>query len=85
MSVIGIQLSDYINVSHVRHSNSRSRLGRLALLLALVSRWKVRQANVPMRGGRYSVRAALCITFVFAQWCGFEATSCPRHQNGERR
>jgi hypothetical protein len=47
MSVIGTQLSDYINVSHVRHSNSRSRLGRLAILLALVSRWKVRQAKVP--------------------------------------
>ena len=22
----------------------------------------------------------LCITFVFLQWCAFEAASCPRHQ-----
>jgi len=36
----------------------------LALLLALVSRWNARQANVPMRGGHYSVRAALCITIM---------------------
>ncbi|MBX2962123.1 MAG: hypothetical protein KF687_06390 [Cyclobacteriaceae bacterium] len=41
---------------------------KLALLLALVSRGNERQANVPMCGGRYSVRAALCITFGFGQW-----------------
>lgn len=38
-------------------------LGRMALLPALVSRWNVRQVNVHMCGGHYSVRAALCITF----------------------
>jgi hypothetical protein len=26
------------------------------------------------------VRALLLPTFVFAQWCDFEAASCPRHQ-----
>jgi hypothetical protein len=40
--------------------------GRLALLFALVSRWNVRQANVPMRGGHYSARVALCITIRYA-------------------
>jgi hypothetical protein len=45
---------------------ARPRWEKLALLLALVSRWKVRQANVPMRGVHYTVRAALCITFMYA-------------------
>ena len=58
-----------------RHFNSLSREGRLAHLFALVLRGNVGQANVPMRGGHYSVRAALCITFVFAQWWAFEAAT----------
>jgi hypothetical protein len=31
------------------------------------------------------VRALLLPTLVFEQWCGFEAASCPRDQNVERR
>ena len=31
------------------------------------------------------IQALFPTTFVFAQWCGFEAASCPRHKNVERR
>ena len=56
-------LSDCIN--YVLSITSFSCRGgkELALLLALMSCRNVRQANVPMRGGHYSVRAAWCITF----------------------
>jgi hypothetical protein len=61
----------------------------LALLLAFVSRRNVRQANVPMCGGHYSARAALCTTLVYAplqfafkfnqklQWCIYVVEPTP--------
>lgn len=48
--------------------NLHSDRAKLTLLLALVSREKGRQANVPMRGGHYSVPAALCITVTVYWW-----------------
>jgi hypothetical protein len=40
-----------------------------------------RQANVPMRGGHQSVRAAWCITFMFMTAWVFEAHHCPALPN----
>jgi len=49
MSVTGTSLSEFIKGLYLgRHFNSLPWLERLALLLALVSRGNVWQANVPM-------------------------------------
>jgi len=65
---------DNVKRFYVRYSNSWSLAGRLALLLALVSRWEVWQANVPTWVALCP--AALCTTFVFAMWPASEASVC---------